>query len=239
MIKDFLKPWLLPILLIGLVFLLGAIGYRVTEGWDWSDCLWMVLITITTIGFGEVEPLSEAGRIITLLIIGGGVVVIQLTLQRFVALRESGYFFRMKALRFRRMLRRMENHVIICGYGRIGQEIANQLLSDSIPTLIVEIDSLSKDKAEKNGLVVLQADATLDETLLSAGISNCRSLVVVLPTDASNLYVLLSAKGINPNCRIIVRAESEEASSKLKLAGASVVISPYVAAGKSMAKAAI
>tara|TARA_Y100001968_G_scaffold314818_1_gene340656 strand:- start:266 stop:865 length:600 start_codon:yes stop_codon:yes gene_type:complete len=199
----------------------------------------MVLITITTIGFGEIEPLSAAGRIVTFLIIIGGLVVIQLTLQRFVLLSESGYFRRMEALRFRRALSRMNNHVIICGYGRVGKEIAEQLHRKGVPILIIELDPLMKSKAESRGFNVLEADATLDQTLLLAGIKQCRSLVVTLPSDAANLYVVLSAKGINKDCRLIARAASEEASKKLTLAGASVVVSPYVAAGKSMAQASI
>ena len=238
-IKEFVIPWLGPIIFIALLFLLGATGYRITEGWDWGDCLWMVLITITTIGFGEVEPLSAAGRLVTFLIIGGGLVIVRLTVQRLLALSESGYFRKMSELRLRRMLRRMQNHVIICGYGRIGREIAQQLQSEDIPLIIVELDSAMKLAAEKEGLQVLFADATLDETLLLAGIKTCRSLVVALSNDAANLYVVLSARGLSRKCRLISRAESEEAAKKLKLAGSSVVVSPYVAAGKTMAATAL
>tara|TARA_Y100001968_G_C19397812_1_gene739314 strand:- start:85 stop:831 length:747 start_codon:yes stop_codon:yes gene_type:complete len=237
--KDLAKPWLVSFLSLSILFVLGALGYRLTEGWDWGDCLWMVLITITTIGFGEVEPLSAAGRIVTFLIIGGGLIVIQLTLQRFVGLSESGYFRRMEELRFVRSLRRMKNHVIICGYGRVGKEIAEQLQREAVQILVIELDPVIKSQAEASGLNVLEADATLDQTLLMAGIKECRSLVVTLPSDAANLYVVLSAKGITNDCRLIARAASEEASNKLKLAGANIVVSPYVAAGKSMAQAAI
>ena len=237
--KDLAQPWLVSFYALIILFSLGALGYRLTEGWDWGDCFWMVLITITTIGFGEVEPLSSAGRLVTFLIIAGGLVVIQLTLQRFVVLFESGYFRRMEELRFRRTLSRMKNHVIICGYGRVGKEITEQLRRENVPILVIELDPLIKSKAEASGLNVLEADATLDQTLLMAGIKQCRSLVVTLPSDAANLYVVLSAKGINKDCRLIARSASEEASKKLKLAGASVVVSPYIAAGESMAQASI
>lgn len=239
LLKDLAKPWLGPIFSLTILILLGGLGYRITEGWDWGDCLWMVLITISTIGFGEVEPLSSAGRVVTVLIVGGGLVVIQLTLQRLLRLSESGYFRKMQELRFRRLLRKMKDHVIICGYGRIGKEIAAQLRCEKIPIVVVEIDPSRKDAAEANGLDVLLADATLDETLILAGIKTCRSLVVTLPTDAANLYVVLSAKGIRAKCRLIARAESEEAANKLKLAGATIVVSPYVAAGRTMAATAL
>ena len=125
--RDFAKPWIGPILSLAGLFFLGALGYKISEGWDWGDCFWMVLITISTIGFGEVEPLSSSGRMVTVLIIGGGLIVVQITLQRFLRLIESGYFKKISELRFRRLLRTMKNHVLICGYGRIGQEIAEQL----------------------------------------------------------------------------------------------------------------
>ena len=238
-IKSYLKVWALPISLIIFLFLFGALGYRITEGWDWGDCLWMVLITVTTIGFGEVETLSSAGRIMTFLIIGGGLFVIQLTLQRFIQLSELGYFIKLEELRLRRLIRRMKRHVIICGYGRTGKEIAEQLESEKISTLIIEIDPLRKTEAEERGLNVLLADATMNETLLQAGIEKCRSLVVTLPSDAANLYVVLSAKALNNNCRLIARAANEEAANKLKLAGADAVVSPYVAAGRTMAASAL
>jgi len=237
--KNYIKVWAPPILLLVLLFFIGALGYRITEGWDWGDCLWMVLITITTIGFGEVEILSSAGRFVTFLIIGGGLFVVQSTLQRFIQLSEMGYFLKLEELRLRRLIRRMKNHVIICGYGRTGKEIADQLKSENISTLVIEIDSSRKTEAEENGLKVLLEDATMDETLLLAGIKNCRSLVVTLPSDAANLYVVLSAKALNNKCRLIARAATEEAANKLKLAGANAVVSPYVAAGRTMAASAL
>ena len=237
--RGYLKVWAAPISLLIFLFLFGALGYRFTEGWDWGDCLWMVLITITTIGFGEVEVLRSAGRVITFLIIGGGLFVVQLTLQRFIQFSELGYFIKLEELRLRRLIRRMKNHVIICGYGRTGKEIADQLYSEKISTLIIENDPTRKTEAEEKGFNVLLADATMDETLLLAGVNNCRSLVVTLPNDAANLYVVLSAKALNDSCRLIARAANEEAASKLKLAGADAVVSPYVAAGRTMAASAL
>ena len=238
-LRVLFKPWLGPILALAFVIMAGALGYRLTEGWDWGDCLWMVLITISTIGYGEVEPLSQAGRLVTVLIIAGGVVVVQLTIQRVLRLTESGYFRQVRELRFRRILRRMRDHVILCGYGRIGREIATQLLLEQVPVLVVELDPINKLAAEEQGLKVLQADATLDETLLEAGLDHCKSLVAALPSNAANLYVVLSARSLQPQCRLISRADSEEAAIKLKLAGATVVVSPYVAAGRTMAATAL
>jgi voltage-gated potassium channel len=133
----------------------------------------------------------------------------------------------------------MNNHVILCGYGRIGQEIADQLIREAVPLLVVEMDPASRDAAEERGLPVLFADATLDETLLEAGIHQCRSLVAALTSNAANLYVVLSARGLAPRCRLIARSDSEEAGRKLRLAGADQVVSPYVAGGRVMAATAL
>lgn len=233
------RPWRAPMIGLATVLITGAIGYHITEGWDWGDCLWMVMITITTIGYGEVQPLSPAGRLVTVLIIAGGVVVVQLTVQKVLGLTESGYFRELRELRFRRILRRMHNHVILCGYGRIGREIAKQLAREKIPLLVIEIDLAQKLLAESHGHNVLHADATLDETLLEAGLERCRSLVLALPNDATTLYVILSARSLSKQCRMIARADNEESANKLKLAGAKVVVSPYVAGGKTMAASAI
>jgi voltage-gated potassium channel len=232
-------PWRGPLVAMTSLILAGALGYRITEGWDWGDCLWMVLITISTIGYGEVEPLSPQGRLVTVLIVVGGLLVVQLSIQRVLGLTESGYFRRLQELRFQRTLRSMRNHVILCGYGRMGQEIASQLQRDEVPLVVIETDPQRREVAESRGFNVLQADATLDETLLDAGLEHCRSLVVALPGDASNLYVVLSARGLRADCRLIARSNSNEAASKLRLAGASVVVSPYVAGGRVMAATAL
>jgi voltage-gated potassium channel len=233
------RPWLTPLIALVLVVNTTAIGYRITEGWDWGDCYWMVAITISTIGYGEVHPLSSAGRIITVFSLAGGLVVVQLTVQNLVGLSESGYFRRLRERRFRHWVQRMNNHVILCGYGRIGREIADQLSREGVPLLVVEMDQACREAAEERGLPVLFADATLDETLLEAGIHHCRSLVAALTSNAANLYVVLSARGLAPRCRLIARSDSDEAGRKLRLAGADQVVSPYVAGGRVMAATAL
>lgn len=220
---------------------LTAIGYRITDGWDWGDCYWMVLVTLSTLGFsdGHTQILTAGGRAVTALSLVGGLVVVQTTIQSVLGLSESGYFRRLRERRFRRWIRSMEDHVILCGYGRIGREIAQQLDREGVPLLVVEMDPDRRDEAEDLGLAVLTADATLDETLIEAGIHRCRSLVAALPSNAANLYVVLSARGIRADCRLIARADSEEAERKLRLAGADQVVSPYVAGGRTMAATAL
>ena len=230
-----------PLLLLTGVVNAGAVGYRATEGWDWGDCYWMVLITLSTMGFSDpaTRVLSGGGRVVTTLLVVGGLVVVQQTLQKLLELTNTGYFQILRDRRTRQQLRRMHNHVILCGYGRIGREIAEQLSAEEVPLLVVEMDTERVAEAQQRGLRVLLADATLDETLQEAGIHQCRALVAALPNNASNLYVILSARGLAPACRLIARADSEEAERKLRLAGADQVVSPYVAGGRTMAATAL
>lgn len=224
---------------LAVVVNLGALGYRLTEGWDWGDCYWMVAITLSTIGYGEVHPLSANGRVVTALLILGGLAVVQISIQGLLGLSESGYFRRLRERRFRRWLNSMQDHVILCGYGRIGREIAQQVTREGVELLVVDTDPERREAAEEEGLPVLAADATLDETLVEAGIHRCRSLVAALPGNASNLYVVLSARGLAPRCRLIARSDSDEAERKLRLAGADEVVSPYVSGGRMMAATAL
>ena len=236
------QPWASPLLALGAVVNAGALGYRLTEGWDWGDCYWMVLITLSTLGFSDPHTavMHTGGRVVTALLLVGGLVVVQQTIQKLLELTNSGYFRRLRERRYRQQLKRtMNQHVILCGYGRIGREIAEQLCGEGVPLLVVENDSDRISEAQERGLTVLQGDATLDETLEEAGIHHCRALVAALPSNAANLYVVLSARGLAPRARLIARADSAEADGKLRLAGADQVVSPYVAGGRTMAATAL
>jgi voltage-gated potassium channel len=236
------QPWAGPLLALTLVVNTGAVGYRLTEGWDWGDCYWMVLITLSTLGFSDPHTavVHTGGRMVTALLLVGGLVVVQQTIQKLLELTNSGYFRRLRERRYRQQLKRtMNQHVILCGYGRIGREIAEQLCGEGVQLLVVENDPDRIEEAQQRGLTVLQGDATLDETLEEAGIHHCRSLVAALPSNAANLYVILSARGLAPRTRLIARADSEEAEGKLRLAGADQVVSPYVAGGRTMAATAL
>jgi voltage-gated potassium channel len=236
------QPWAGPLLALGMVVNAGALGYRITEGWDWGDCYWMVLITLSTLGFSDPHTavMHTGGRVVTALLLVGGLVVVQQTIQKLLELTNSGYFRRLRERRYRQQLKRtMNQHVILCGYGRIGREIAEQLSGEGVPLLVVENDSDRITEAQERGFTVLQGDATLDETLEEAGIHHCRALVAALPSNAANLYVVLSARGLAPRARLIARADSEEAEGKLRLAGADQVVSPYVAGGRTMAATAL
>jgi voltage-gated potassium channel len=236
------QPWAGPLLALGAVVNGGAVAYHLVEGWDWGDCYWMVLITLSTLGFSDAHTpvIHNGGRVVTALLLMGGLVVVQQTVQQLLELTNSGYFRRLRERRYRQQLQRtMNQHVILCGYGRIGREIAEQLTGEGVPLLVVELDPDRISEAQQRGLTVLQADATLDTTLEEAGIHQCRALVAALPSNAANLYVILSARGLAPQARLIARADSAEAEGKLRLAGADQVVSPYVAGGRTMAATAL
>ena len=131
------QPWIGPILALITVICGGALGYRITEGWDWGDCFWMVLITISTIGYGEVEPLSTAGRLVTVLIVVGGLIVVQLAIQRVLGLKDAGYFRRLQEFRIHRMLESLRDHVILCGYGNFGRTVSDRLGEAEIRHIVV------------------------------------------------------------------------------------------------------
>lgn len=228
-----------PLLPLALVIFGGASGYRLSEGWDWGDCFWQVAITLTTVGYGDQTVATPAGRWVTVLMLMGGIVVVQQTLQWLLSLQETGYFQRRRRWQRMQELLRLRNHVIVCGYGRIGREIAEQLSAEEVVVLVIETDPERIAAARNRNLEVLSDDATLDETLQEAGIQHCRALVAALPSNAANLYVVLSARGLRPNCRLIARADSEEAERKLRQAGADAVVSPYIAGGRIMAATAL
>ena len=198
-----------------------------------------VLVTLTTVGYGDQVPNTDAGRWVTAAILVGGLVVVQQTLQWMLSLQETGYFQLRRRQRQLREIQRMRQHVILCGYGRIGREIADQLIAEGVPLLVIENAPDDARAARERQLEVLEGDATLDETLQEAGVFDCRALVAALPNNAANLYVVLSARGLSSGCRLIARADSKEAERKLRLAGADAVVSPYISGGRQMAAIAL
>ncbi|MGI0485975.1 potassium channel family protein [Pantanalinema rosaneae CENA516] len=225
--------------LIGVLFL-GTSWYHLVEGWRWLDAAYMTVITLATVGFMEIHPLGDRGRLFTIFLILLGVVAIGYIVNRFTDALIQGYF--QEGLRLQQQRRRMDalsNHYILCGFGRMGQQIAAEFRLERVPFVVVDANSEPIQLAEQLGYPALQADATLDETLLKLGIERAECLVAALPSDAENLYTVISAKALNANVRAIARASTEEALKKLDRAGADAVVSPYITGGKRMAAAAL
>ncbi|MBM0742400.1 potassium channel protein [Phormidium sp. CLA17] len=222
------------------VFLLGSSWYHLVEGWRWLDAAYMTVITLATVGFLEVNPLGDRGRIFTIVLILLGVISIGYIVNRFTDALIQGYF--QEGLRLRRLQKQMEklsDHYIICGFGRMGQQIATEFQAEGITFVVADFGHDPVVMAEQLGYTAIQGDATLDETLIRLQIEQATCLIAALPSDAENLYTVLSAKTLNPSVRAIARASTEEALVKLQRAGADAVVSPYITGGKRMASAAL
>lgn len=222
-----------------LLIFVGTLGYQLIEGWTGLDALYMTITTLATVGFGEVNPLSPKGRLFTILLILAGLILIGYVIKTFTEALAEGYFQeRLRDRRQRRILNRLQDHYIIGGFGRTGQEIAREFSAESLPFVVVDSTEESIEAAIAAGFSAILGDATLDEVLLRAGIERARCLVAAMPSDADNLYAILSAKTLNPNLRTIARASSAEAVQKLRRGGADAVVSPYITGGRRMAAAA-
>ncbi|MEM6835334.1 MAG: potassium channel protein [Cyanobacteria bacterium P01_C01_bin.120] len=225
---------------LGGVVVIGILWYKLIEGWTWLDAVYMSVITLATVGFAEVQPLGARGRIFTIVLILMGVVVIGYILNSFSEALIQGHFQAGIRLRQRRRLMdSLTNHYIICGFGRTGRQVAAEFALEQIPFVIVDSDDHSIQDAQQLGFISQQGDATQDQVLQQVGIERASCLVAALPSDAENLYTVLSAKTLAPRIRTIARASSEEAVQKLQRGGADVVVSPYITGGKRMAAAAL
>jgi voltage-gated potassium channel len=227
-------------LALGLVFLTGTLWYALVEKWHWLDAVYMTVITLTTVGYGETHPLGDRGHIFTIALILAGVITIGYIVNRFTEALIEGYFIEGRRLRQqKKLVESLTEHFIICGFGRIGRQIAAEFAVEQTAFVVIDADSEQVKIAQSEGYNAIQADATLDETLLKMGVEKAACLVAALPSDAENLYIILSAKSLNPGLRAIARASNEEAVQKLQRAGADKVISPYITGAKRMAAAAL
>lgn len=225
---------------LGCVFFIGTLWYKFIEGWAWLDAAYMTVSTLATVGFGEIHPLGDRGRLFTIVLIGMGVISIGYIVNRFTEAIIQGYFQEGRRLgQMRRSIESISQHYIICGFGRTGRQIAFEFKAEGIDFVVLDFSLESVQAAQEMGYVSMQGDATLDETLLKVGIERAACLVAALPSDAENLYTVLSAKTLNPNVRTIARASTEEAVTKLQRGGADAVVSPYITGGKRMAAAAL
>lgn len=222
------------------VALIGSLWYRFVEGWSWPDAVYMTVITLATVGYGETHPLGNRGRLFTITLILMGVISIGYLVNRFTEALIQGYFQEGIRLRQRRrLIDTLTEHYILCGFGRTGRQIALEFKAEGIPFVTVDSEVEQIEAAQELGYVSVQGDATLDDTLLKVGIERAICLIAALPSDAENLYTVLSAKTLNPQIRAIARASTEEALKKLQRAGADAVVSPYITGGRRMAAAAL
>jgi voltage-gated potassium channel len=225
----------------GLVMLLGVLtagtmGYMIIEKWYFLDALYMTVITITTVGYGEIRTVSDIGRVFTIVLIFLGIGIVGYFLG---IVAQTMVEFHMRAIVGRRKLGRriksIKNHYIICGYGRIGRIISEELMIHRVPLVVLDHDPESKESLDNQEIPYVIDDATSEEALMEVGIERAKGLVAVVSSDADNLFITMTARGLNPELYILARADEEQTQNKLLRAGANRVVQPYRIGGQKMA----
>jgi voltage-gated potassium channel len=225
------------LLLLGVVAL-GVVGYEVIEGAGFLDALYMTIITLSTVGFQEVVPLGMPGRVFTMALIVIGVTTawyLAGNLMSVIIGQAVGEEFARR--RMEEQLQTLRDHTIICGYGRMGQEISRDFTARGFPFVVIEPQPERTRLLADEGILYVEGDAAQDDILLQAGVLRARGLVSVAPTDADNIFIVLSARALNPQILIVARSIHVEDEHKLRRAGADRVISPYVIGARRMAAA--
>jgi voltage-gated potassium channel len=233
-LRGLRKRLIFALIFITCVVMAGSAGYMLIEGWNCLDSLYMTVITIASVGYKEIHDLSPHGRIFTIILIisGVGSVTYALTtIAKIVVEGEIQEIFGRK--RLEKKIKELKNHYIVCGYGRMGRIICRELKEKDIKFVVIEKEPDTFESAEET--LVLKGDATKDENLKEAGIEKAKGLITVLPTDAENLFVVLSARELNPKLFIVARAGEEGSEQKLLRAGADRVVSPYHIGGLRIA----
>ncbi len=223
--------------LLLLVMAAGTTGYHYIEGWPWFDGFYMVVTTLTTIGYQEVHPLSHAGRVFNVFVILSGVSLLLLGVgalsQALLEFELQSFFGRR---RMERDIGRLDGHYIICGMGRVGRSVARELARKPAPFVMIEASEEKRKRYGAEDWLVVTGDATEEQTLRTVQIERARGLIAATTTDATNLYIVLTARGLNPHLKIIARASEDSAEKHLLTAGADSVVSPYSFAGQRIAQ---
>ena len=228
------------LIILGSIIATGTIGYMLIEGWSPIDAIYMTMITISTVGYGEVHPLTSAGRIFSIFLIVGGVsgaLFVFSAIIQYIVEGRLGIIFGRRQMKAK--IAKLKEHFILCGYGRVGEEIARTFSEEGVPFVIIDSRQENIAKAEEQGYLCLLGDATSDKLLMEAGIEQAKGLVAAVGSDVDNTYITLSARGLHPDLFIEARASSKQAETKLKRAGANRVVSPNSIGARRMAMLAL
>jgi voltage-gated potassium channel len=224
--------------LLCVTLLIGTTGFMLIEGFSWFEGFYMTLTTITTIGYQELHPLSHAGRIFNSFLILFGVsamfVAFGAMTQTIIELELQDRFGKRRK---KHMIDHLQNHFIVCGFGRVGRNASYEMQRANAPFLVIDRSEQRVAKAESAGMLAVVADATRDDSLREAGVLRAKGLIAALPSDAENLFIILSAKTLNPRLTVVTRVSEEEAGEKLRRGGADTVLTPYAMAGRQLADA--
>lgn len=230
------KNLLFLIAVFGVVLMVGTAGYAIIEGWDLLEAFYMTIITVTTVGYGEIHTLSRAGRIFTILVIFLGYGLCLYVAGSVVQFMVDG---KIRALLGRRKLdskiKRLRNHYIVCGYGRIGRVLAAHLMETRLDMVVIDENPALVPVMEADKVLHICASASQEETLIRAGIEHAKVLIAALATDTDNVFLVLTARQLNPGLFIMARSSQESAKAKLRAAGADKVESPYDTGAHNMA----
>lgn len=235
------RPILISVALLAGVVAVGVAGLMVIEGWSLLEAAWMVLITLTTIGFGEIHPLSDAGRVFTMGLIVAGVSVGTYAMGQVTTLIVEGQLPAwLRQERRRRRMKELDGHVIVVGYGRLGRTVVDEMLANGIPVALIEKDpALVKEAEETRGLPAFVGDGADDDLLRAAGITRARGVAVAVSSGAEAVYTTLSARQLAPKGYIVTRVADAEHAVKARRAGADEVVSPHTMGGWRMAHALV
>ncbi len=217
----------------------GVLGYAIGFGWSFVDALYMTLITLTTVGFGEIRELTPAGRIFTMSLLLGGVTLVVLTLSLAASAIAEGGLRRSRRRRMERKIESLRDHYIVAAYGRVGRTVVEELRGEGVPLLVIDKSEEKEEDLLEDGVTYLIGDASQEEVLAAAGLEHARALICAVDSDAENIFITLVARSMNPDVVIVGRTSEEASSHLLEKAGADRVFSPYVTGGREMANAAI
>lgn len=226
--------WSLPLVLIGA----GILGYRAIEGWSWFEALYVSVVTMTSMGYGERQALSIAGRVLTLVLALGGIYTLALAATELVSAIITGELrSSLEAWRMKRRIDALHQHVIVCGYGHVGEHVCADLLAEGVSVVVVDRRDAPLAVARAAGAQAVLGDAATDATLQRAGIERARALVAVAGSDADNVLITMTARLLGPGLTVVSRAEDATTIPKLLRAGATRTVSPHAIAGGRMAEA--
>jgi voltage-gated potassium channel len=227
------------LLALGAITVIGVLGYMVLEGWSFTESLYMTVITLTTVGYREVRPLDTTGQLWTMVLLITGVGTLFYAAVSSVELVVEGairgYFGRR---RMQAAIGKLNGHYILCGYGRVGRQVAREFAREGVPFVVVDQEPGIIEECLVDGYLALLGEASDDTVLEESGVRQARGLVAAVDSDADNVFVVLSARKLNPKLNIVARASSDESAAKLETAGADRTLSPYAVGGRRLASLA-